>query len=233
MKAAPVCRTVLAALVSAALLPGCAAQPLDAASDAGEAPGILTQTADDLMTEAAGLAGEPDTSAPDAPADEGAAVPDDAQAAGDTADAADAAAASPTTAQGDAPAAPAAETSRDRAADKPSAPSSEKQTHSHDWQPVTEQRWVSNWVTVTDQAAWDEPVYKTVNVCACGAEFSSAAAAAAHNEEYAIQGIGGHPSSSVKKQVDTIHHSAQTHDEDRGWYETVTVGQRCSCGATK
>ena len=71
----------------------------------------------------------------------------------------------------------------------------------HSWQPVTEQRWVANVVTVVDSEAWDEPVYATV--CWCGALWSADHAMA--------------------------HRDA---GEDRGWYETVTVGSRCSkCGA--
>lgn len=108
-----------------------------------------------------------------------------------------------------------------------------KPAHEHDWQPVTDKQWVSNMVTVTDKAAWDEPVYKSVHECKCGETFSSNSEAAAHREQYAIQGIGGHSSRVVKKQVDTIHHEAETHQEDQGHYETVTTGYKCSCGATK
>ena len=108
-----------------------------------------------------------------------------------------------------------------------------KPAHEHDWQPVTDKQWVPNMVTVTDKAAWDEPVYKSVHECKCGETFSSNSEAAAHTEQYAIQGIGGHSSRVVKKQVDTIHHDAQTHQEDQGHYEMVTTGYKCSCGATK
>lgn len=110
---------------------------------------------------------------------------------------------------------------------------SSKPAHEHDWQPVTDKQWVSNMVTVTDKAAWDEPVYESVHECKCGETFSSNSEAAAHTEQYAIQGIGGHSSRVVKKQVDTIHHEAETHQEDQGHYETVTTGYKCSCGATK
>ena len=98
---------------------------------------------------------------------------------------------------------------------------------------MTDKQWVSNMVTVTDKAAWDEPVYESVHECKCGETFSSNSEAAAHTEQYAIQGIGGHSSRVVKKQVDTIHHEAETHQEDQGHYETVTTGYKCSCGATK
>ena len=110
---------------------------------------------------------------------------------------------------------------------------SSKPAHEHDWQPVTDKQWVPNMVTVTDKAAWDEPVYESVHECKCGETFSSNSEAAAHTEQYAIQGIGGHSSRVVKKQVDTIHHEAETHQEDQGHYETVITGYKCSCGATK
>lgn len=104
-----------------------------------------------------------------------------------------------------------------------------KPAHEHDWQPVTDKQWVPNIVTV--QAAYDEPIYEYVTVCNCGAVFESANDWADHNEEYAIQGIGGHNSHGEKRQTGTKHHDAVT--EDQGHYETVTTGYKCSCGATK
>ena len=108
-----------------------------------------------------------------------------------------------------------------------------KPAHEHDWQPVTEKRWVPNMVTVTDKAAWDEPVYEYVTVCKCGEVFKDSHDWADHNEEYAIQGIGGHNSHGEKRQTGTVHHDAETHQEDQGYYETITTGYKCSCGATK
>ena len=104
-----------------------------------------------------------------------------------------------------------------------------KPAHEHDWQPVTDRQWVPNIVTV--QAAYDEPIYEYVVVCKCGETFESGSDAAAHREEYALQGIGGHSSHTEKRQTGTKHHDAVT--EDQGQYETVTTGYKCSCGATK
>lgn len=110
----------------------------------------------------------------------------------------------------------------------PSKPAS-KPAHEHDWQPVTDKQWVPNIVTV--QAAYDEPIYEYVTVCKCGEVFEDPQDWVAHNEEYAIQGIGGHNCHDEKRQTGTKHHDAVT--EDQGDYETVTTGYKCSCGATK
>lgn len=104
-----------------------------------------------------------------------------------------------------------------------------KPAHEHDWQPVTDKQWVPNIVTVQD--AYDEPIYEYVTVCNCGEVFENANDWADHNEEYAIQGIGGHNSHGEKRQTGTKHHDAVK--EDQGHYETVTTGYKCSCGATK
>ena len=104
-----------------------------------------------------------------------------------------------------------------------------KPAHEHDWQPVTDRQWVPNIVTV--QAAYDEPIYEYVTVCKCGEVFEDPQDWVAHNEEYAIQGIGGHNCHDEKRQTGTKHHDAVT--EDQGHYETVTTGYKCSCGATK
>lgn len=104
-----------------------------------------------------------------------------------------------------------------------------KPAHEHDWQPVTDKQWVPNIVTVQD--AYDEPIYEYVTVCNCGKVFENANDWADHNEEYAIQGIGGHNSHGEKRQTGTKHHDAVK--EDQGHYETVTTGYKCSCGATK
>ena len=104
-----------------------------------------------------------------------------------------------------------------------------KPAHEHDWQPVTDKQWVPNIVTVKE--AYDEPIYEYVTVCNCGEVFENANDWADHNEEYAIQGIGGHNSHGEKRQTGTKHHDAVT--EDQGEYKTVTTGYKCSCGATK
>lgn len=115
----------------------------------------------------------------------------------------------------------------------PSAPA-----HQHNWVEQTDQQWVQ------DSAAWDEPVYTTVNdyetvsyiqftdghICYTNAE------AAAYEKQLAMSGV--FISSSVvteqrvvgshQEQTGTIHHEATGH------YETVTTGYKCSgCGATK
>ncbi len=66
------------------------------------------------------------------------------------------------------------------------APAPEKKpAHEHSWQPVTEKRWVENWVTVTDQAAWDEAIPgRTVFLCKqCGGTFDTNSDAADHPDE--------------------------------------------------
>lgn len=84
--------------------------------------------------------------------------------------------------------------------------------HSHNFNiPITETR------TVTDKAAWDEPVYGIV--CSCGATFTDKASARSH--------ISSTGHACGEAQINTIHHPAQTHTE------TVTIGYKCSCGATK
>ena len=95
-----------------------------------------------------------------------------------------------------------------------------KPSHEHSWTAVTEQRWV------VDQAAWDEDVYKTNIVCSCGKTWPSTTAWGNHCEELMLNG-GGCRYQSKPIYVETIHH------EEIGHYETVTTGQRCSCGATK
>lgn len=167
---------------------------------------------------------------------ENAAAPDDATQSAD-------AAATPSSGGSQASKKPAASSGSSGSAapkseSKPAASEPKKQEHVHSWEPVYEKKWKANLVTVTvtDTEAWDEPVYEKVAVCKCGEQFSSASEAAAHAEEYAMQGVGGHSYSSKKVQVDTIHHDAVTHtvQEDHGSYENVKVGEKCSsCGATK
>lgn len=109
--------------------------------------------------------------------------------------------------------------------------------HEHSWTPVTEQQWVSNNVWVVDSAAWDEPVYsyQEVAICAgCGADIT------ANPAGHFIRGgcVNGSPASNWRYeqrriQTGTVHHDEVGHYEDQGRYETVTVGYRCSCGATR
>lgn len=108
------------------------------------------------------------------------------------------------------------------------------QSHKHTWVDVTEKRWVSNSVWVVDQAAWDEQVATgSIWHCNCGATFYSASAIAAHAEEMALQGSFNH-GSWVETIYGTVHHDEVGHWEDRGHYETVVVGRKCSgCGAVR
>lgn len=91
-----------------------------------------------------------------------------------------------------------------------SAPS--QPAHEHNFNiPITEQR------TVVDKAAWTERV-RGIS-CNCGMTFTDKAAARAHTS------ATGHAYGETI--IDVIEHPAQTHTE------TVTVGYKCSCGATK
>ncbi len=97
-----------------------------------------------------------------------------------------------------------------------------KPAHTHDWQPVTEQRWV------VDQAAWDEQVKVGSYIqCSCGATFNNVDEWNAHVKPLVIAGEDGH-SYSVVPQYETIHH------DEVGHYETAIIGYKCSaCDATK
>ena len=95
--------------------------------------------------------------------------------------------------------------------------SSNTPVHEHSWV------WVPNVVTIVDREAYDEPVYRAAvwfNKCNCEVSFN-------HNEEMMLKGEGGHTLFG-KEVVDYyIHHDAETHTEDHGYYQ-------CSgCGATK
>ena len=112
-------------------------------------------------------------------------------------------------------------------------------THTHSWEPVygtVHHDEVGHYETQTVSEAWDEPIYKEMNVCsACGATFVSP-------DDMAIHIIVEHSDtgasySNQKVQVDTIHHDAviqQVWVVDQAAYdEQVITGYRCSCGATK
>lgn len=97
-------------------------------------------------------------------------------------------------------------------------------------------------VTVTDQPAWDEPVWEwipQVTCNGCGATFSSTAEFGEHGFYYLENGDGSHGSyraTSYQAQTGTIHHDAVTHQEQQmikaAWDEQVVTGYKCSCGAT-
>lgn len=100
-------------------------------------------------------------------------------------------------------------------------------------------------VTVTDKAAYDEPVYETHYVCkVCGYD------AIKDGEAISMHSVDtGHSYTSKRVLVGTTHHDAVTHQETKtvvvtpaydetvvvkqAYDETITTGYRCSCGATK
>ena len=101
--------------------------------------------------------------------------------------------------------------------------------HTHNWVADTEQVWHANVVTVTDEPAWDEPIYENHSFCSCGVDVTLDPGS---HRNGCPNGGGGRSKAPV--QVGTQHHDAVTHTEDQGWYETVTTGYHCSgCGATK
>lgn len=100
-------------------------------------------------------------------------------------------------------------------------------------------------VTVTDKAAYDEPVYETHYVCkVCGYDaIKDGDAISMHSVDT------GHSYTSKRVLVGTTHHDAVTHQETKtvvvtpaydetvvvkqAYDETITTGYKCSCGATK
>lgn len=133
--------------------------------------------------------------------------------------------------------------------------------HTHTWTPVTTTIYheatghyedvVVGTRTVVDKEAWDEPVYEwqyTKTRCkGCGQIFDTGDEWDAHaTYQEDVLDDWSHGSYEViaeKVQVDTIHHEAETHEEDikeKRWVEdtaaydeTVITGYTCSCGATK
>ena len=131
-----------------------------------------------------------------------------------------------------------------------------KPTHTHSWEAVTktvhheaETKTVHHdavtkieTVTVVDKEAWDEPVYESRYRCG----FSTKDGDEISGHLISVCGGGCHVG---KVQIDTIHHDAVTHQEERtvvvkpawdetvivkpAWDETVITGYKCSCGATK
>lgn len=134
-----------------------------------------------------------------------------------------------------------------------------KPAHSHSWEAVTktvhheaETKTIhhdavtkTETVTVVDKEAWDEPIYESRYICnKCG--FSTKDGDEISGHLISVCGGGCHVG---KVQIDTIHHDAVTHQEERtviikeaydetviikpAYDETVTTGYKCSCGATK
>lgn len=132
--------------------------------------------------------------------------------------------------------------------------------HTHTWNPVTTTVHheatghytdvVVGTRTVVDKEAWDEPVYEyrayAVKCLGCGKEFENGLDYQEHSMNRIDEGYDECGRSTVlyrNEQVDTIHHEAETHEEDikeKRWVEdtaaydeTVITGYTCSCGATK
>ena len=100
-------------------------------------------------------------------------------------------------------------------------------------------------VTITDKEAWDEPVYDYCTVCNVCGEIIGSNYLGIHDtldDHYAKTGCAANQgyTGNVQKQVDTIHHPAETHEEqqwvvdkeawtetiehpEEGHYETVTI----------
>ena len=133
----------------------------------------------------------------------------------------------------------------------------QESVHTHDWVEQTKtvhhdetghyEDVQSGTRTVVDEEAWDEPVYETRAVCnACGYEADSTSEINDHLDTHYDPELGYSDASySTKRvQVDTIHHSAKTHEEpvyeqewvvdSEAWDEEVVTGYRCrTCGAEK
>ena len=113
-------------------------------------------------------------------------------------------------------------------AGQPSAPS--QPAAERKWVADYEQVWVPSYVTVTDQAAWDEQVpvygYSERSICnTCGADVTGNTAA--HAKQHAMNGEnGGHHTEVVQTITgySTVHHDAVTHVEDQGHWETRESG---------
>ena len=110
-------------------------------------------------------------------------------------------------------------------AEAPSAPSggdsgsgsSEPQpaAHEHSWE------WVPQWVDVVHREAYDEPVYRWATWCyKCNVEVSDS-----HGKDMILQGDGGHNLTDKKVLDHYVHHDAETHQEDHGYYRCSTCGE--------
>lgn len=136
---------------------------------------------------------------------------------------------------------------------KPSTPSTS--SHEHNWVPVYDyipHEAVKEKVWVVDKAAWDEPVYKEVYICAhcrdgrCERcleygiteyEYDSIDEFEKHQDACLDEDGSCFNFVNYKKKVGVIEH------KEEGHYETVTVteaydeqklvGYKCSCGETK
>lgn len=106
---------------------------------------------------------------------------------------------------------------------------SSEPAHQHSWQAVTKTVH-HNAETVSHPAEYKT---KSVDVCACGAEFDSVSDLTSHQKSHALQGDRGHGSSSVQYKKVLVR-DAWTETVSPAYDETVTTGYRCSgCGATR
>ena len=93
-------------------------------------------------------------------------------------------------------------------------------------------------VTVVDQAAYDEPIYESHQVCkVCSKDFGKGENAAVEAINHSVE--TGHSYHSTSVKVGTKHHDAITHLETKtiivtpAYDEEKVTGYKCLCGKTK
>lgn len=93
-------------------------------------------------------------------------------------------------------------------------------------------------VTVIDQAAYDEPIYESHQVCkVCNKDFGKGENATVEAINHSVE--TGHSYHSTSVKVGTKHHDAITHQETKtivvtpAYDEEKVTGYKCSCGKTK
>lgn len=93
-------------------------------------------------------------------------------------------------------------------------------------------------VTVVDQAAYDEPIYESHQVCkVCNKDFGKGENATVEAINHSVE--TGHSYHSTSVKVGAKHHAAITHQETKtivvtpAYDEEKVTGYRCSCGKTK
>lgn len=93
-------------------------------------------------------------------------------------------------------------------------------------------------VTVVDQAAYDEPIYESHQVCkVCSKDFGKGENATVEAINHSVE--TGHSYHSTSVKVGTKHHDAITHQETKtivvtpAYDEEKVTGYKCSCGKTK
>lgn len=93
-------------------------------------------------------------------------------------------------------------------------------------------------VTVVDQAAYDEPIYESHQVCkVCNKDFGRGENATVEAINHSVE--TGHSYHSTSVKVGTKHHDAITHQETKtivvtpAYDEEKITGYRCSCGKAK